>query len=101
MYLTGFSLGGNVSLKFLGELGDNAEARGVYGGAVACVPFDPARAQSKLDVGFSRAVYSEVSKDIRGGFWVLARLCLHTLSSTMHLIHLCDYCCTHRAFWRR
>ena len=60
MYLCGFSLGGNVSLKFLGELCEKAEHRGLYGAAVTCVPFDPTGAQSKLDVGFSRAVYSEV-----------------------------------------
>lgn len=27
--------------------------------AVSCVPFDPAACQSKIDVGFNRAVYSE------------------------------------------
>ena len=62
MYLCGFSLGGNVSLKFLGELGEKAEHRGLYGAAVACVPFDLVGAQSKLDAaGFSRSVYSDVS----------------------------------------
>lgn len=60
LYLCGFSLGGNVSLKYLGELGEEAPSRGVYGAAVTCVPFDPAGAQSKMDVGFNRAVYSEV-----------------------------------------
>ncbi len=61
MYLSGFSLGGNVSLKFLGELGDAAESRGIFGAAVTCVPFDPTQSQAKLDVGFNRAVYSMVS----------------------------------------
>jgi predicted alpha/beta-fold hydrolase len=60
LYLCGFSLGGNVSLKLLAELGDEAPSRGLYGAAVTCVPFDPAGAQSKMDVGFNRAVYSAV-----------------------------------------
>eukprot|EP00600_Ochromonadales_sp_CCMP1393_P007452 CAMPEP_0174963448 /NCGR_PEP_ID=MMETSP0004_2-20121128/5336_1 /TAXON_ID=420556 /ORGANISM="Ochromonas sp., Strain CCMP1393" /LENGTH=400 /DNA_ID=CAMNT_0016212075 /DNA_START=151 /DNA_END=1353 /DNA_ORIENTATION=- len=58
IYLSGFSLGGNVILKYLGELGDTAEERGVHGAAVTCVPFDPTKCQSKLDVGFNRRVYS-------------------------------------------
>ena len=61
MYLCGFSLGGNVSLKFLGELNETAEQKGLYGAAVTCVPFDPTSSQAKLDVGFNRAVYSMVS----------------------------------------
>jgi len=59
-YMAGFSLGGNVSLKFLGELGSTAESRGIYGAAVTCVPFDLTQSQKKLDVGFNRAVYSMV-----------------------------------------
>ena len=58
IYLSGFSLGGNVCLKFLGELGDAAAERGIAGAAVTCVPFDPIASQGKLDVGFNRVVYS-------------------------------------------
>jgi predicted alpha/beta-fold hydrolase len=60
MYLCGFSLGGNVSLKYLGELGDDATKKGIFGAAVTCVPFDLAGSQAKLDVGFNRAMYSMV-----------------------------------------
>eukprot|EP01039_Chlorochromonas_danica_P011542 gene11542-12923_t len=59
IYLCGFSLGGNVLLKFLGEQGDNAWKRNIRGAAVTCVPFDPAACHRKIDVGFNRAVYSE------------------------------------------
>jgi predicted alpha/beta-fold hydrolase len=59
MYLSGFSLGANVCLKYLGELGEEAEKLNIMGGAVTCVPFDPVASQGKLDVGFNRAVYSE------------------------------------------
>lgn len=62
LYLCGFSLGGNVCLKLLGELGEEAEGRGVFGAVVTCVPYDPIGAQSKLDVGFSRAMYSTVRR---------------------------------------
>jgi predicted alpha/beta-fold hydrolase len=60
-YLSVFSLGGNVILKLLGELGDEAAKRNIAGAAVTCVPFDPTKSQTKLDVGFSRWAYSEVS----------------------------------------
>lgn len=58
IYLTGFSLGGNVILKALGELGDEAARLGVEGAAVSCVPFDAVRSSSKIDTGFNRLVYA-------------------------------------------
>lgn len=58
IYLTGFSLGGNVILKCLGELGEEAASMGVQGAAVACVPFDAVRSSSKIDTGFNRWVYA-------------------------------------------
>ncbi len=58
VYLTGFSLGGNVILKCLGELGAEAARLGVEGAAVACVPFDAVRSSSKIDTGFNRWVYA-------------------------------------------
>jgi predicted alpha/beta-fold hydrolase len=64
IYLCGFSLGGNVLLKFLGEQGEQAEKRRIKGAAVTCVPFDPAACHLKIDVGFNRAIYSEVRLNI-------------------------------------
>jgi uncharacterized protein len=61
IFLSGFSLGGNVLLKFLGELGDTARVKGIHGAAVFCVPFDPAGCQRKIDVGINRLLYSEVN----------------------------------------
>lgn len=58
IYLTGFSLGGNVILKCLGELGDEAARLGVKGAAVACVPFDAVKSSGKIDRGFNRFVYA-------------------------------------------
>jgi hypothetical protein len=60
IYLSGFSLGGNVVLKFLGEQSDRIHERGIMGAVTACVPFDPVASSPKLDVGFNRAVYAEV-----------------------------------------
>lgn len=37
IYLSGFSLGGNVALKFLGELGESASERNIFGAAVASI----------------------------------------------------------------
>lgn len=59
IFLCGFSLGGNVCLKFLGEQGIQAWKRNIRGAAVTCVPFDPVACHLKIDVGFNRAVYSE------------------------------------------
>ncbi|CAM9706863.1 unnamed protein product, partial [Laminaria digitata] len=49
IYLSGFSLGGNVIVKFLGEQGDRARDLGIYGAAVGCVPFEPSLSAEKLD----------------------------------------------------
>jgi uncharacterized protein len=59
IYLSGFSLGGNVVMKLLGELGDRAGDYGIHGGVANCVPFDPVMSQGKIDKGFNRFVYSE------------------------------------------
>mmetsp|Transcript_34884 Transcript_34884/g.44490 ORF Transcript_34884/g.44490 Transcript_34884/m.44490 type:complete len:438 (-) Transcript_34884:228-1541(-) len=59
-YLSGFSLGGNVICKYLGEIGHKAEDMGILGAAVTCVPFDCVGCQKKLDGrAFSRIVYSK------------------------------------------
>ena len=58
-YLSGFSLGGNVILKYLGEIGDQARDLNIIGAVATSVPFDPLASQPKLDTGFSRALYSE------------------------------------------
>ena len=60
VFLSGFSLGGNVILKYLGELGEAATAtRGIRGAAVTCVPFDCTATQKKVDGGlFNRLVYA-------------------------------------------
>ena len=51
-------MGGNVALKFLGELGESALHENVYGGVAVCVPFDPVASQDKLAKGFNKAVYA-------------------------------------------
>jgi len=58
IYLTGFSLGANVVLKFLGELSETAHSYHIRGAAVMCVPFDPEACQKIIDKGFSKLVYT-------------------------------------------
>jgi predicted alpha/beta-fold hydrolase len=59
LLLAGFSLGGNVVVKYLGERGD-ALPDEVRGGAVVSVPYDLARAAAALDgPGFWPLVYRE------------------------------------------
>mmetsp|Transcript_12428 Transcript_12428/g.25295 ORF Transcript_12428/g.25295 Transcript_12428/m.25295 type:complete len:244 (-) Transcript_12428:242-973(-) len=57
-YFSGFSLGGNVILKLLGELGEQACEAGIAGAAVACIPFDLEASNSLLSTGFSKHVYA-------------------------------------------
>lgn len=47
--LMGYSLGGNVLLKYLGEDGERARARGVGGAVAASVPFDLAAGGRALE----------------------------------------------------
>jgi uncharacterized protein len=60
IYLCGKSLGANVVLKALGELGLSAITEyNIQGAAVACVPFDNNRNQKFLQTGFSKLVYNQ------------------------------------------
>lgn len=53
LFLVGFSLGGNVLLKWLGEQGENAPAA-VRAAVAISTPFDLATAARLIDRGFSR-----------------------------------------------
>jgi predicted alpha/beta-fold hydrolase len=55
--LVGVSLGGNVALKWLGELGEGAAAQVVAAVAIS-TPFDLAACTQVLDRGVSRALYT-------------------------------------------
>ena len=52
IFLTGFSLGGNVLAKWLGEQGQHAPSQ-VKGACMCCAPFDLARCQENIDQGFN------------------------------------------------
>lgn len=56
--LAGVSLGGNVALKWLGELGEGAPVP-VAAAAAISTPFDLAACAGALDVGLSRSLYTE------------------------------------------
>ncbi|KAG5189883.1 Alpha/beta hydrolase protein [Tribonema minus] len=58
IFLSGFSLGGNVISKYLGEIGSRAQELGIIGASVSCVPFDAVGCQEQIDSGFNRRVYS-------------------------------------------
>lgn len=56
VYLSGYSLGGNVVLKCLGELGEDALYKyNVYGAAVLCAPLDQKR---NADILASEPIYT-------------------------------------------
>lgn len=59
LYLSGFSLGANVALKALGELGESAHLNfHIYGAAVCGAPFDQERNIHFVQApGFNRLVY--------------------------------------------
>jgi predicted alpha/beta-fold hydrolase len=59
LFLSGFSLGGNVICKYLGESAEHAQRHQVTSAAVYCVPFDALASQPILDSGLIRRyVYS-------------------------------------------
>lgn len=60
----GVSLGGNVLLKWLGELGDSVDRRIIAAAAVS-VPFDLARASRHIDRGFSRVYQRHFLRSLR------------------------------------
>jgi len=57
IYMCGMSLGANVLLKFLGEMGNDILKYKVRGAAAACVPFDPYACHFVLNAGVSKAIY--------------------------------------------
>ena len=56
LFLCGYSLGGNVIAKWLGEQGQKAKNI-VSGACVCCAPFDLFLCQQRLDQGFNKFVY--------------------------------------------
>jgi predicted alpha/beta-fold hydrolase len=64
LLLAGVSLGGNVLLKWLGELGDSLPERVVAAAAVS-VPYDLARASRHIDRGFSRVYQYHFLQSLR------------------------------------
>ena len=72
--LAGYSLGGNVLCKYLGERGD-ALPREVIGGVGVSVPFDLARGSRHIDQGFSRVYRRMFMKSLRAK--ALAKIAQH------------------------
>ena len=64
LLLVGVSLGGNVLLKWLGELGDRVPVQ-VRAAAAISVPFDLARGSRFLDRGFSRFYQAHFLRSLR------------------------------------
>lgn len=60
----GVSLGGNVLLKWLGEMGGAVPAQ-IAGAAAVSVPFDLARASRHIDQGFSRVYQTHFLRSLR------------------------------------
>lgn len=61
-YVVGFSLGGNVLLKWLGEQGSQAL---ITGAVAVSVPFQLNRAADRLNAGFSRVYQSYLLRQLR------------------------------------
>ena len=62
--LAGVSLGGNVLLKYLGELGE-AVPPAIAGAAAISVPFDLARSSRHIDRGFARLYQATFLRSLR------------------------------------
>lgn len=63
--LVGFSLGGNVLLKWLGEVGADVPAR-VCAAAAVSVPFDLSRSADRIGSGFSRVYERHFLRSLMG-----------------------------------
>ncbi len=57
IYLVGFSLGGNIVLKWLGEQKESARGK-VHKAVAVSVPYDLVEAARLMDQGFNRQVYT-------------------------------------------
>ncbi|MDB4879345.1 MAG: hypothetical protein JWL60_791 [Gemmatimonadetes bacterium] len=64
LVLAGFSLGGNVLLKWLGEQGDDVPAE-VHGAAAVSVPFDLAAGSRHIERGFARVYTRSFMQSLR------------------------------------
>lgn len=62
--LAGYSLGGNVLLKWLGEQGDRAPAR-IRAAAAVSVPFDLARGSRHIQRGFARIYQAHFLRSLK------------------------------------
>ncbi len=62
--LVGYSLGGNVLLKWLGEQGDAASPR-IRGAAAVSVPFDLARGSRHIQRGFARVYQAHFLRSLK------------------------------------
>lgn len=59
IYLAGFSIGGNIVLKWLGEQGERASKK-IHKAAAISVPYDLTKAVGEMDRGFNREVYTRL-----------------------------------------
>lgn len=60
--VVGFSIGGNVVLKWLGEQGNRLD---LFGAAAICVPLELGKCATKLDHGFSRIYRYQLLKELK------------------------------------
>lgn len=80
LVIAGFSLGGNVLLKWLGELGDGVPAQ-VRGAATVSVPYDLERGSRHIERGFARVYGRHFLRTLR----VKARAKLRAHPGLFHL----------------
>lgn len=64
LLLAGYSLGGNVLLKWLGECGDRISPR-IRGAAAVSVPFDLARGSRHIQRGFARVYQAHFLRSLK------------------------------------
>lgn len=72
LVLAGFSLGGNVLLKWLGEQGDGIPSQ-VLGAVAVSVPFDLERGSRQIERGFARVYGRHFLRTLRTKAWAKLR----------------------------
>jgi uncharacterized protein len=58
IFLAGYSIGGNIILKWLGEEGEAAAEKGIKAAVAVSVPYDLEKAVEVMDRGFNKRIYT-------------------------------------------
>ena len=72
-YLLGFSMGGNIVTKFIGEIGDKADYYNIHGGVSICGPLNLKSFTDMTENQSKFKIYSKVfCKNLKSVFYIVS-----------------------------